>query len=604
MANFLAVVDSDPRRRRHTIRRVEGEIAPVDGLRAHTCRVGSFEAVWAVDPDAPFEKTCDSSGCGLIWGEAIAPGERRRIGSEDLEDAWRRPVDHAPVWDGYYAALRYRGRKGVVAGGDLLGLFPLYYSRATRDVLLVASSPPLVRRHPHVASALDLHGLAGLLVTGGPVKGRTLHDDVRRLGPGHLLEWVPGSTPRETQQFALEASSFQEGSSASAQVRVLHESLRDAVARHLGSERKPVLLLSGGRDSRSLLGAAREVGAVPRSLTFGRRDDYEFESAQSVARRAGVPIHRAEYSPHRYVDWALRSVRREELASSFAAMYTWGAHRHLRRLGTRVMSGHLLELVLGGAESGWFLDAENRPSFDVFFRWMNRHAVPLGVLDGLVRSPELRDAVDDIVAHIRESYHASRLGPARFARRFLFRNWGRFHAGSAPWRFSFGAWPVLPVLDRRLLTLGMSLPRETTWQRHAQDSLLRSRYPELASVPLDTDRREAVSPDRGVLRKAGRALRRIVARSPLPGRERPSAPERERRFYHRIYDLDAPGWRAVRRRAEPNRARLSELFQPSALERYLPPPQEDVQPDRTIMDSFGCKTLLGLMLWMETDAPR
>lgn len=579
-------------------------MAPVEGLRTRTCAAGRFEAVWVVDPEAPFDERSDDSGCGLIWGEAIAPGERRRIDSGDLEDAWGPPFDRAPIWDGYYAALRYRAAEGVVAGGDLLGLFPLYYSRATTDVLLVASSPPLVRHHPHVASALDLHGLAGLLVTGGPVEGRSLHEGVRRVGPGHLLRWVPGSTPSESRQFALEPSASYGSSSVSAQVRVLHESLRDAVARHLGSERNPVLLLSGGRDSRSLLGAAREVGAVPRSLTFGRRDDYEFESARSVARRAGVPINRAEYPPHRYVDWALRSVRHEELATSFAAMYTWGAHPHLGRLGTRVMSGHLLELVLGGVESGWFRGSENHLSFDVFLRWANRHAVPLGVLDGLVRGRELRDAVDAVVAQIRESYHASGLGPARRARRFLFRTWGRFHPGSAPWRFSFGAWPVLPVLDRRLLTLGMSLPRETTWDRHAQEGLLRSRYPELASVPLNTDRRGAVPPDRGVLTKAGEALRRIVERSPLPAISPPSPPERERRFYHRIYDLNGPGWRAVRRRAEPNRARLSDLFRTSELEEYLPPPSEDIQLDRTIMDSFGRKTLLGLMLWMETDAYR
>lgn len=579
-------------------------MAPVEGLRAHTCRVGSFEAVWVARPDAPFDEWCGGGGCGLIWGEAIAPGERRRIGSEDLEDAWAPSARPAPLWDGYYAALRYQVREGVVAGGDLLGLFPLYYSRATTDVLLVASSPPLVRHHPNVSSALDLHGLAGLLVTGGPVKGRTLHEGVRRLGPGNLLEWVPDSLPEESQQFSLEPSSSHEDSSVSAQVRVLHESLRDAVARHLGSERNPVLLLSGGRDSRCLLGAAREVGAVPHSLTFGRSDDYEFESAQSVARRAGVSIDRAEYPAHRYVDWALRSVRHEELALSFAAMYTWGGHGHLRRLGTRVMSGHLLELILGGVESGWFRGAENRPTFDVFLRWMNRHAVPLEVLDGLVRSPDLRDAVDAIVTQVRESYRASDLGPSRFARRFLFLHWGRFHPGSAPWRFSFGAWPVLPVLDRRLLALGMSLPRETTWNRSMQEALLRSRYPELASVPLNTDRRSSSSPNRGVLRKAGKALRRIVARSPFPAVARPSPPERERRFYHRIYDLNGPGWRAVRRRAEPYRGRLSDLFQPSELQNYLPPPSEEVHLERTIMDSFGRKTLLGLMLWMETDASR
>jgi asparagine synthase (glutamine-hydrolysing) len=71
----------------------------------------------------------------------------------------------------------------------------------------------------------------------------------------------------------------------------------------------------------------------------------------------------------------------------------------------------------------------------------------------------------------------------------------------------------------------------------------------------------------------------------------------ERRFYHRIYDLNRPGWRAVRRLAEPHRERLSPFFQMDVLAELLPPPDTRILVRNPIGDAFGLKMLLGFMLW-------
>jgi len=65
----------------------------------------------------------------------------------------------------------------------------------------------------------------------------------------------------------------------------------------------------------------------------------------------------------------------------------------------------------------------------------------------------------------------------------------------------------------------------------------------------------------------------------------------------RLYDLNGPGWRAVRRQAEPYRERLAGLVVPEVLGELLPPPDVTVDLRDTIIDSTGAKLLLGLLIW-------
>jgi hypothetical protein len=64
-----------------------------------------------------------------------------------------------------------------------------------------------------------------------------------------------------------------------------------------------------------------------------------------------------------------------------------------------------------------------------------------------------------------------------------------------------------------------------------------------------------------------------------------------------VFDINGPGWSAVRREAEPYRSRLSDLLDKSTLDALLPPPDVPLHCDDPIIDSAGPKTLLGLFLW-------
>jgi asparagine synthase (glutamine-hydrolysing) len=157
----------------------------------------------------------------------------------------------------------------------------------------------------------------------------------------------------------------------------------------------------------------------------------------------------------------------------------------------------------------------------------------------------------------------------------LRRAWGfklyhsnRFVMGSGAWRISFAAWPILPVLDRKLLELVSILPETTMGKRFAQKELVRTRFPRLAELPLDRNGWNIEPLQPSPLRQklaplwiAQQKWRRLQQQFGY-----------ERRRYYRVLNLNNPGWQAVRRQAEPYRVKVSHLFQKTMLDELLPSP--------------------------------
>ena len=74
---------------------------------------------------------------------------------------------------------------------------------------------------------------------------------------------------------------------------------------------------------------------------------------------------------------------------------------------------------------------------------------------------------------------------------------------------------------------------------------------------------------------------------------------RERRYYHSVFDLNGPGWRAVRSEAEKSRTKAESILDREVLRRWLPPPDEQIASGATDFFQAGSrrKSLLGFMLW-------
>lgn len=594
MANFIIVVDPDMGRREGFVEAIKNRVAPVDGLITDACATGDFCAIWAADAQAPISHVADDEGAAIIWGDAISEDSPERIDALQLRSRWNDLAHRSKaVFDGFYAGVVYHPDSGLIAGADLLGLFPLYYY-ANEDVLLMGSSPELFRYHSVFRMEFNPAGLVGILLTMHIFDGQTLLRGVRRLAPGHLLVWGPRAGSEEVLLYRYPVSKRYFSFPFSAHVDILDQVIDAAIVRHVPNDRTYSLLLSGGIDSRMLAGYFKEKGVDVVGLTLGEPTDSDMECALKVARKLGLQHHTAEVSLDQYPFYAHLQAKWEHGANGFNTIHSWGIHQHLRGIAPRVLSGYLLDCFLDINLTWAHSPSSTAMSFEPLFAFLNGYGLRLDILRKLLRREVFGDAVDEVISRMRTVYEGYSEVESQRVWCFELHHRFRFWIGSILWRLSFGAWPVLPQSDRKVLEVAGAMPASTLAERRVQKELLCKRFPQLAALPLDqcTNNPRPLRPRLrhqlgwyfyGLLN----SLRGGVARSSMI----------ERRRYCRLYDFDGPGWLAVRREAEPYRENVFHLFHKDVLKEVLPGPDVPLCFKNGIIEPSGLKSLLGFLLW-------
>ena len=138
------------------------------------------------------------------------------------------------------------------------------------------------------------------------------------------------------------------------------------------------------------------------------------------------------------------------------------------------------------------------------------------------------------------------------------------------------------------------MPASSLSNRRAQIGVLVARFPELAALPLDRNAynsfplqprlRHHVS--RYVHDRWGQAMRAFSLGNT----------SRERRFYFRLYDVNAPGWRAIREIAELHRDALPQILRREKVAELWPMPSQSVSLPSPVEQSSRLRLLLGLAL--------
>jgi asparagine synthase (glutamine-hydrolysing) len=596
MANWLLVIDEDGSRRAGYAARVRTLVAPIAGLRVQSREGAGWSAVWAAASTAPVDVEVGSNGAALLWGEARdAAGGLQTAAA--VRAAWRGGA--VAQWDGYYAAaVVEEPGQTLTVGTDVLGVFPIYYWTDSSGVVLVGTSPELFRTHPRFRPALNETGLVGILLSNGLVDGQTLWRGVRRLGPGCRLRVLDGRV-WEDEGYRLPLSTGAVDLPLEGHVCQLAEVVEAAVKRHAPLGRSYGLLLSGGLDSRMIAGFLIRADVRPRALTLGLPSDLEMRCAKAVAELYGLEHVTTEPDATDYPSLAGLQARWEHLANGFNTVRDWWTQGRVAQLGDRLVTGGLADSLVGATSMSWAY-SENPPamSYGAFVKQMPRLGVPGTVLRQLLDQTRFAGLVDDVERRLRDEFHGYGERISYCAWRYDLAHGQRYHVGSTAWRLSFGAWPVLPMLDRQVIETAANIPASSMANREAQISLVRTRLPELASVPLD--RSDLLSHEPQYLTPR---LRQLIANS-VRRRLRAARQnlgflmrDREARYWHRINNFDGDAWKAAREAAEPQRPTVADLFDSNLLRTILPPPRERGKTTGPWVGESGRKLLLGLLYW-------
>jgi asparagine synthase (glutamine-hydrolysing) len=482
-----------------------------------------------------------------------------------------------------YVTFSCRADGACCVSVDPLGLFPLYYYSTSAFFLFSSSLWPF-ERHPLISSKLDPDGLIGILLSQGIVGGRTVLEGVSRLSAGSIVTWAPGRTAVEQPFNRLQPTSALHGRAFRDQLDMVDTALQSAMTR-CDSE---TVLLSGGLDSRVVAGYAhRARGAAVQAVSLGSGGQFDVEFARQVAGCLGWPHRSIDIDMSRFAAHARMQVRHEQLAGSFWDLSFWQAATDLHAGDPSVVTGFCGNNVLEPLRHD---PRQTEFTFEAALRACNKYGFRPETLPALLSLDHVEERTVAVIEQLRREYDSYDCEPFQKVLMFDLTHRARFLVGMVAWRLSWGTRVRLPYADRDVLAASLALSIEAFRDRKLQRTLLRQGFPDLARLPLDT----ATFFTRPLMPSFGARLRHLgqLLYHGLVSR-------RERRYYHAVFDLNGPGWHAVRLEAEQGRSQAERIFHRAELLRHLPPPDTRIVTGASDFFREGSrkKCLLACMLW-------
>jgi hypothetical protein len=364
--------------------------------------------------------------------------------------------DAATAWDevldGPFAALSIDPRSGAGAVvTDLFAWIPVFAAAADGGLVMgthVDAVAAVARAEVDPVAAAEL--VAHLTITWP----RTLYHGVEQVAPGTERRFGPGGWAGEGRAYWRPEERFPYRT-----VDEAAEALRDALVRDVAvavEGRVSVgLLLSGGEDSRAVLGALPKGVAVT-GFTYADEENREVRSARRVARAYGARFVFGRREADHYVRGMEPVAALVGSQNEYIDAHGYGFHT---RLGLAE-----LDVVLGGLSSDALLKADNVPPRH--FAQVMRGEVPeirrlpvptmAGIRPGLLEAAaERRNAFRHKLAELRpeSADEWSRIYP------FTMRKYAANHHGN---RRMFRAHE--PFMSNAVVKLAATVPQR--WKLH------------------------------------------------------------------------------------------------------------------------------------------
>jgi asparagine synthase (glutamine-hydrolysing) len=250
----------------------------------------------------------------------------------------------------FAVALWTESQKRLVLVRDRMGIKPLYYYLSGEE-LYFGSELKAILEHPEVPRDLDLDALDTYLSLNYVAGAQTLIRGIKKVAPGHLLEWRHGKLRGEAWWKLPEGG--KRGISLGAAKEELDWLLHDAVREHLIADVPLGVWASGGLDSSAILhyAAAQTAGKLKTfSVSFQGRSFDESSYFREIARNYGTDHHEFDLNPEVELQGAIEDFAyySDEPSADAGALPVWFLSRMSRRHVTVALSGEGADELFGG----------------------------------------------------------------------------------------------------------------------------------------------------------------------------------------------------------------------------------------------------------------
>jgi asparagine synthase (glutamine-hydrolysing) len=336
-------------------------------------------------------------------------------------------------------ALWQQSRRRLVLARDRMGIKPLYIHRRGED-LYFGSELKAILEHPEIERRIDRTGLAFYLSLNYVPCPHTLVEGIRKLAPGHWLEWRDGAVTTGAYwrlQFAPQERPLAEAKEE------LDFLLKESVREHLISDVPLGVWASGGIDSSTILHYAAQAAPARLktfSVSFRGRSFDESPYFREVARAYQTDHHEFDLNPERDLEDAVGELAwySDEPGADAGALPVWYLSKMCRSQVTVALSGEGADELFGGYYT-YLADALVRPL----------RLVPAFLRRGALKALELWPVSDDKISFeykLKRFLAGSLLEPAAA---HLFWN-GTFSETDKKYLLAFDGYPPLASLTRSL----------------------------------------------------------------------------------------------------------------------------------------------------------
>jgi asparagine synthetase B (glutamine-hydrolysing) len=375
------------------------------------------------------------------------------------------------------ACLVDEERETATLVNDRLGIARLYYRVAGRR-LAIASRARLLAG----GSELDGPAVGQVLQVGFPLGDRTLFPGVHLLPPASFATWDRGALRiRRTWEPPPPAPGPAHLDEAA---EIMHAALAHAVPRALEPRLRTVLPLSGGLDSRALLGILR--GHEPLcTLSYGHGHSRDRRYGLRLARIAGARPETLTLGPGYLARFAARGVYLTDGEAPLTAFHLMCMSGRLAAEPSLVLSG-LLGEIYSGAHLARVRAREVHAPLAVRARALFERRYRIGFDDeelARLLQPGLRSEAEGAAYEAYMNTYTAADGAHAAAERAHLEL--RVHRFTAYQLTVLGATALVhaPFADHEVLAAGFAVPLKARHGQLAYRHYIASKFPDLARVP-------------------------------------------------------------------------------------------------------------------------
>ena len=250
----------------------------------------------------------------------------------------------------FAVALWTESSRRLMLARDRMGIKPLYYYRRG-DNLYFGSELKALFEHPDVPRRLDFEALGTYLSVNYVPGPHTLIEGIRKLPPGHWLEWRRGSVRMDA--WWRRPTGPSRNISIPEATEELDHLLRDAVREQMVADVPLGVWASGGLDSSTIVHYAAAASSKPLktfSVSFAGRSFDESRYFREIARVYGTDHYEFDLNPEQDLSSAIEDLAfySDEPSADAGALPVWFLSRLSREHVTVALSGEGADELFGG----------------------------------------------------------------------------------------------------------------------------------------------------------------------------------------------------------------------------------------------------------------